>query len=74
MTDKRELGFLLIGFGIGLLLAVAVVIESVLWFHHMFMIGFAWRPGSVVLALPFVLIAVGIVLLRRKHLGAADSK
>ena len=43
-VSKRELGFLLIGFGIGLLFAVAAVIEYVLWFHHMFMIGFAWRP------------------------------
>jgi hypothetical protein len=63
--SKRELGFLLIGFGIGLLFAVAAVVESVLWFHHMFIIGFAWRPGSIVLALPFVLIAIGIVLSRR---------
>ena len=58
--SKRELGFLLIGFGIGLLFAVAAV---VLWFHHMLIIG--WRPGSIVLALPFVLIAIGIVLSRR---------
>ena len=60
--SKRELGFLLIGFGVGLLFAV---VETVLWLHHMFIIGFSWRPGSIVLALPFVLIAIGIVLSRR---------
>jgi hypothetical protein len=62
--SKRELGFLLIGFGVGLLFAVAAVVESVLWFHHMFIMRSAWRPGSIVLTLPFVLIAVGIVLVR----------
>jgi hypothetical protein len=64
-VSKRELGFLLIGLGIGLLFAAAAVAESVLCFHHMFIIGFSWRPGSIVLALPFVVIAVGIILLRR---------
>jgi len=60
--NKRELGFLLIGIGIGLLFTV---VETVLWLHHMFTIGFGRRLGSIVLALPFVLIAVGIVLSRR---------
>jgi hypothetical protein len=63
--NKRELGFLLIGLGIGFLFAVAAVVEYALWLHHMFIIGFAWRPGSILLALPFVPIAVGIVLSRR---------
>jgi len=63
--SKRELGFLLIGFGTGLLFAAAGMVESVLWFHHMFIFGFAWIPSSIVLALPFVIIAVGIVFLRR---------
>ena len=67
--SKREFGSLLIGLGLGLLFAVAAVVEYVFRFHHMFVLGFAWRPGSVVLALPFVLIAVCVALLRR----AADS-
>jgi len=64
--SKRELGLLLIGFGIGLLLAAVGVISYVIGLHHMFILGFAWRPGSIVLALPFVLIAAGFFLSRRK--------
>ncbi len=48
------------------MLAVVGVIEvmsSV--YHHMFIIGFSWRPGSVSLALPFVLVAVGLAILCR---------
>jgi hypothetical protein len=71
-VSKREPGFLLIGFGVGFLFAVAAVVEYVLWFHHMFVMGFAWRPGSVVLALPFVLIVVGIALSRRRQQRVAD--
>ena len=51
--SKRELGFLVIGLGIGLLFAAVAMVEFVLWFHHMFTLGFAWRPGSILLALPF---------------------
>jgi hypothetical protein len=69
-VSKRELGFLLIGFGLGLMFGVAAVVEFVLWFHHMFIIGFAWRPGSIVLALPFVLIVLGVVLSRRSPRGS----
>jgi hypothetical protein len=70
--SKRELGFLLIGFGIGLLFAVAAVVEFVLWFHHMFIMGFSWSPGSILLAVPFALIAVGIALSRRAPRAAGS--
>jgi hypothetical protein len=63
---KRELGFLLIGLGTGLIFAVAAVLELGFSFHHMFILGFAPRSGSIVLALPFVFIFAGIVLSRRK--------
>jgi hypothetical protein len=63
---RREIAFLLIGLGAGLMLAVVAVIELMLSVcHHMFLIGFNWRPGSVLPAFPFVLVAVGLVLLYR---------
>ena len=64
--SKRELAYLLIGLGTGLLFSVAAIVELAFWFHHMFIVGFAWRPGSLVLALPFLLILSGIVMLVRK--------
>lgn len=63
--SRRELAFLLIGLGIGLSLAVAVVIEFVLWFHHMFIVGVNWRPTSAVLAIPILLVLLGSILLYR---------
>ena len=35
------------------------------WYHHMFILGFSWQPGSSLLALPFILIIAGFILLRR---------
>jgi hypothetical protein len=57
---------LLIGIGSGLILAFAAVLVPI-WYHHMFIMGFSWQPGSIVLALPFVLILVGAVLLFRER-------
>ena len=62
---RRELGFLLSGLGAGLVLAVVAVIEFVISFHHMFIVGISWRPGSLLLAEPFLLILFGLILLRR---------
>jgi hypothetical protein len=64
--NRREVGFLLIGLGTGLILAVAALIEFVMAFHHMFIVGIQWRLGSIVLALPFFLIIFGLMLLRRR--------
>jgi hypothetical protein len=64
---KRETGFLLIGLGVGLIFSVAAIIYFVFWFHHMFIMGFSWRPGSVVLGVPFLLILVGIAILVRNR-------
>ena len=63
---RRELGFLLSGLGAGLVLAVVAVIEFVISFHHMFIVGISWRPGSLLLAVPFLLILFGLILLRRR--------
>ena len=62
---KREGAFLLIGLGFGLVLAVVAVVELVLTIHHTFIMGISWRPGTVLLVLPFVLIITGVVMLRR---------
>ena len=62
----RQLGFLLIGLGAGLVLSFAGAIEFLLWFHHMFIVGIRWRPESVVLTLPFLLILFGLILLRQR--------
>jgi hypothetical protein len=62
---RREVSFLLIGLGISLILAVAAIIEFVLWFHHAFILGISWRPGSALLVLPFLLVLLGSILLLR---------
>jgi uncharacterized membrane protein len=64
-VNKREAAFLLIGLGFGLALAVVLVIELALNFHHTFIIGISWRPGTILLGLPFLLVIAGVVMLRR---------
>ena len=62
----REVGFVLVGLGIGLMLAVVSIVEYVMMFHHMFVIGIAWNPKSILLFLPFVIVGIGLILLRRR--------
>jgi len=62
---KREAAFLLIGLGIGLIVAVVAVVELVLTFHRTFILGISWHPGTILLALPFLLIIIGAIMLRR---------
>ena len=63
----RELAFLLIGLGTGLILAVICVVEFVLAYHHMFVVGIRLQPASLVLAVPFLLIIAGAVLLKHSN-------
>lgn len=49
--------------GAGLVLAVAVVIEFVLSFHHMFIVR--ERSESVILTAPLPLVLFGLLLLRQ---------
>ena len=65
---RREAAFLLIGLGLGLILAVVAVVELVLAFHHTFIMGISWRPGTILLGFPFVLILAGAVMLRRPRI------
>ena len=62
---KREAALLLIGLGLGLILAVVAVVELVLTFHHTFIMGISWRPATILLGFPFALILAGAVMLRR---------
>jgi hypothetical protein len=64
--SRREAAFFLIGLGSGLILAVVAVIEFVISFHHMFIVGVRWEPGSALLGLPFLLVLVGVLLLYLK--------
>jgi uncharacterized membrane protein len=61
---RREIAYLLIGLGVGLIFAVTPIAWFV-WFHHMFIIGIKWNPASIVLTLPFLLVLIGSILLYR---------
>ncbi len=63
---KREAGFLAIGIGAGLLAGVFLVIAPFLY-HHEFILGFDFRFGSVLLAIPFILIITGAILIFRNR-------
>jgi hypothetical protein len=61
---KRDTGFLLIGLGVGHIFSVATIFYFALLFHELFLV-LAWKPGLVILAVPFVLIFAGTVILIR---------
>lgn len=61
---RREVAYLLIGLGVGLIFAVAPIVWFV-WFHHMFIIGMKWNPASIVLTFPLLLVLIGSTLLYR---------
>jgi hypothetical protein len=67
----REVAFLLIGLGAGLILAVVAIVEFVLMFHHMFIVGVSWGAQSLLLLLPFLLVLVGVLLLVRSKRSAS---
>ncbi|MFZ0338159.1 MAG: hypothetical protein WAL45_09020 [Terracidiphilus sp.] len=69
----RELGFLLVGSGTGLVLTAVMLIEAIVQFHHMFIVGFQWKPGSVLLFLPFLLILTGAYLIYRSRSGRKSN-
>jgi hypothetical protein len=61
---RREVAYLLIGLGAGIIFAVAPITW---WFHHMFIIGIKWSPASIVLTFPFLLVLIGSILLHRSN-------
>jgi hypothetical protein len=69
----REFGFLLIGAGIGLVLSAVMLMEAIVQFHHMFIVGVQYKTGSVLLLLPFLIILTGAFLLYRSRSGKKPS-
>jgi hypothetical protein len=63
--SRREVAFLLLGLGVGLMFAVLALVELALSFHRMFIVGIRWTPASVVLAIPFLLVLSGVLILYR---------
>lgn len=65
--SRRGVALLLIGVGAGIIGAAVIALAYFVWAHHMIIIGIRWRPSSVLLALPFLLVVVGLFLLRRNQ-------
>ena len=59
---RREIAFLLIGLGLGLLLSVAVVLEIFVSLYHNGAVS-SYGFDKVVLIIPILLLVAGIVLL-----------
>ena len=63
---KREIGFLLIGLGFGLLLAVAGILEILLSLYQTaFIAAYGWHKVAVVV--PALLLAGGLVLVLHRQ-------
>jgi len=62
----RNLGFLLVGLGTGLLLSFFAVLQVTRWMHHMFLFEVHWQ-AYVWMAMPWVLLAGGIAMLRSRR-------
>jgi len=62
--SRRGVALLLIGIGVGTIFVELVVLEYIFWSRSFFGIGVRFRPESVILILPFLLIVVGLFLLR----------
>ncbi len=65
---KREIGFLMIGLGFGLMLAVAGILEVLLsLYRSAFITAYSWDKVAVIVLV--LLLAIGLVLiLYRSHL------
>ena len=59
---KRDFAFVLIGLGTGLMLSC---VELVLFLRRMFIVDIRLNPGLALLALPFLFIFAGAILLFR---------
>lgn len=58
----RDVGFLLVGFGIGLLFAFIAAVEMTRWMHHTFIFEVHW-PAYIWMAVPWILLIGGIAIL-----------
>ena len=60
--SKRKIGFLLIGLGLGLLLAIAGILDVLLsLYRSAFISGYSWDKWIV--AVPLLLLIIGLVFL-----------
>lgn len=64
---RRGIALLLIGLGVGLISSVTAAVEFLLWFHHTFTLGLPRPSSGAILALPFLLFSVGLVLLQQER-------
>jgi len=61
-VTKREIGFLLIGLGFGLVLAVAAVLEVLLsLYRSAFITAYSW--GKLFIIVPILLLVIGVALI-----------
>jgi hypothetical protein len=63
---RRDVGFLLIGIGVGLILTCIAVIDISRWMHHMFIMEIHWE-AYVWIALPWLFLIAGSVILYRQR-------
>lgn len=69
---KRETGFLLIGLGFGLMLAIAAILEVLLSLSRTaFITAYSWDKACVLI--PVLLLAMGLVLVLRRPRGERTS-
>jgi hypothetical protein len=67
-VTRREIGFLVIGLGVGLLFAVFATVEVLRSLNRIaFIIAYGW--DKAILTVPFLLLVTGLVLVlyRSKH-------
>lgn len=70
---RREIGFLLIGLGFGLLLALAAVLEVLLsLYRSAFIAEYGW--DRVFVLVPVVLLITGLTLVLRRPKPQADFR
>jgi hypothetical protein len=59
-VTKREIGFLLIGLGFGLMLSIAAIVEVLLsLYRSAFITSYSW--DKVALVVPVLLLVIGMV-------------
>jgi hypothetical protein len=64
---RRAIALLLIAFGVGLISSVTAIVEFLLWFHHASIARLPWQSSGAILALPFLLFSIGLVLLQQER-------
>jgi hypothetical protein len=72
-VTKREIGFLLIGLGFGLMFAIAAIVEVLLsLYRSAFITAYSW--DKVLLLVPVLLLVIGGVLVLHRSKSERTSK